>query len=180
MTLCSGTTGCGCAIQSTTLSVIGSGTGVDPWTIDIVDSGAMLSFTPTLTASSGNPNLGSSGTRVGQYSQHGDMVYYEFAFLFSGTGILTGTGTYAISRPVLPSNLTGASMSPRGLCQVTDGFTLNVRNFALVFTQSPNELNLRPLNAASYAANALITNSNIGHTLQANSAITGQVFYHAA
>lgn len=67
--------------------VLGSvGTGIVPWT-------------PTLTASTTNPNLGASGSATGFYRTNGKMVEAWGSFLWAGAGVTAGSGNYRISVP---------------------------------------------------------------------------------
>lgn len=60
---------------------------------------AWAAFTPTLTASGGNPNLGAGGSAAGRYCQIGKVVFGQFDIVF-GTGSSAGNGTYLIALPV--------------------------------------------------------------------------------
>lgn len=62
------------------------------------------SWTPTLTAASTNPSLG-TGSSLGVYSRIGKTVYYRGRVLF-GSGATFGSGTYSISLPVASSGST--------------------------------------------------------------------------
>lgn len=58
------------------------------------------SWTPALTGSSSNPNLGSTGTAAGRYIQIGEFVIATAVFTFGGAGISDGSGNYLVSLPV--------------------------------------------------------------------------------
>lgn len=62
--------------------------------------GSWGTYTPALTASTTNPNLGSTGTASGLYFQLGKMVLFVAEFKFNGSGVSVGSGTFAISLPV--------------------------------------------------------------------------------
>lgn len=66
------------------------GTAIGEWT----------SYTPVLTSTGTNPNLGSSGTEDGIYTVINDLVIVSFYLRFSGTGVSAGTGDYRISLPI--------------------------------------------------------------------------------
>lgn len=70
--------------------------------------GEWISFTPTLTATTTDPVLGTSPTRVGYYTQVGKNVLYRFLIVFgTGATVAAGNGTYRISTPIAASaNLT--------------------------------------------------------------------------
>jgi hypothetical protein len=62
--------------------------------------GAWAAYTPVLTATTTSPNIGSTGTIVGRYTQIGKTVHFEVQVQVSGTGITAGSGNYMISLPV--------------------------------------------------------------------------------
>lgn len=55
-------------------------------------------YTPELTASTTNPDLGTGATTSGMYTIIGDQVVYRF-FIQFGTGSSAGDGQYRISAP---------------------------------------------------------------------------------
>jgi hypothetical protein len=61
---------------------------------------AWTSYTPAMTASTTNPNIGSTGTAQGRYMQIGKLVHFYATITPGGTGIAGGSGGYAISLPV--------------------------------------------------------------------------------
>jgi hypothetical protein len=61
---------------------------------------AWTTFTPTLTAVTTNPNLGSTGTTNGAYLQLGKFVCWWGVWTPGGSGIAAGTGEYRIALPV--------------------------------------------------------------------------------
>jgi hypothetical protein len=62
--------------------------------------GVWSTWTPTLTAATTNPNLGSTGTSTGRYGRIQNLVYGWAQFQFGGTGISAGSGSYFCSIPV--------------------------------------------------------------------------------
>lgn len=64
--------------------------------------GAWTAWTPVLTASTTNPNIGTTGTKSGRYCQIGKMVFWSALFQTNGTGISAGTGNYNLTVPVTP------------------------------------------------------------------------------
>lgn len=66
--------------------------GVDAWT----------SYTPTLTASTTNPTLGSGSTQAGAYTRIGRIIIGRARIQFGTSGVAVGSGTYRISIPVAP------------------------------------------------------------------------------
>lgn len=67
---------------------------------DFTPFSSWTSYTPSLTASTTNPNLGSTGSTSGAYMQIGKMVYGRAKFTFGGTGISAGSGVYYLSLPI--------------------------------------------------------------------------------
>lgn len=62
----------------------------DPWT----------SYVPVLTASTTPPNLGSTGTIVGEYVEAGKSTWGHVRITFAGTGVSGGSGVYAVTVPL--------------------------------------------------------------------------------
>ena len=61
---------------------------------------AWETWTPVLTASVANPNLGATGTSVGRYARVNKIVFGQATFTFSGAGLAAGTGFYFCSLPI--------------------------------------------------------------------------------
>lgn len=57
-------------------------------------------YTPTLTASTTNPNLGTTGTAAGRYARIQKIVIGQAQFVFGGAGIAAGLGFYFCSIPI--------------------------------------------------------------------------------
>ena len=73
--------------------------------------GAFGSFTPTLTASTTNPTLGTGSTSSGRYGQTQKTVRGYFDITFGTSGTAAGSGTYNIALPVsASSNYNGQSI----------------------------------------------------------------------
>lgn len=62
-------------------------------------SGKFIDFTPTLTGSTADPNLGATGTATGRYTRHGDWTFAIGDIRFAGAGVAAGTGDYRIGLP---------------------------------------------------------------------------------
>jgi hypothetical protein len=89
----SGTEGQMCWETDTNRLILFDGTGWIGWDQDD------QTYTPTLTASSVNPNLGSTGTITGRYRREGRMVTARISYTFGGSGISAGTGNYILLLP---------------------------------------------------------------------------------
>ena len=61
---------------------------------------AWTSYVPVLTGTVTNPNLGSTGSIVGQYVEAGKDIKGHIRITFSGTGVAVGSGNYLITMPV--------------------------------------------------------------------------------
>jgi hypothetical protein len=61
---------------------------------------AWSTYTPALTGTGGNPNLGATPTRVGRYYRLGRTVHCQVVIKFSASGVSAGSGFYEISLPV--------------------------------------------------------------------------------
>lgn len=61
-------------------------------------------YTPALTASTTNPNLGTTGSAVGRYARINKIVIGQATFTFNGTGIAAGSGFYFCSVPITAQN----------------------------------------------------------------------------
>lgn len=65
--------------------------------------GTMTSYTATLTGSTSNPNLGSTGGITAAYTRLGDLVHVSFRAVWGGAGVSAGSGTYFVSAPFTPN-----------------------------------------------------------------------------
>lgn len=138
-------------------------------------------FTPRLTATTANPNLGADGLRVGWFTRIGDQVHFEFAFKFDGAGIAQGTGTYEISLPVTPRSVSKPVTSagiPRGFVHIFDDSAGQSKQY-YASVATTGRLRMRTLNSAAFASTADITNATVGLTFAADDLLAGQVTYFA-
>lgn len=71
---------------------------------DFAPLGAWTAYTPSFTASTTNPNVGSTGAISGRYIQIGKTIIGHAKVTFGGTGISAGSGVYYISFPVTALN----------------------------------------------------------------------------
>jgi hypothetical protein len=61
-------------------------------------------YTPTLTGSGGNPNLGSTGTAEARWTiWNGKWCLYRGSFQWGGSGMTAGSGQYLVSAPFTSS-----------------------------------------------------------------------------
>jgi hypothetical protein len=70
-----------------------------------VPVGAWTAYTPTLTAVTTNPTLGTGGSATGRYTQV-DKTVTGWATITFGSGFTAGSGIYSVSLPVAPLTTT--------------------------------------------------------------------------
>lgn len=61
---------------------------------------AWTGYTPSLTAASSNPTLGSGSSAAGTYIQLGKLVVARGVIAFGASGVAAGSGEYYVSLPV--------------------------------------------------------------------------------
>lgn len=66
--------------------------------------GAFDSYTPTLTASTTSPTMGSGSSLTGYYKRLGRRVEGYAVVMFGSSGVAAGSGYYGLSLPVAPVN----------------------------------------------------------------------------
>lgn len=89
--------------------------------------GAYDAYTPTLTASTTNPTLGSGSSATGYYKRLGHRVEGYATIQFGSAGVAAGSGYYGLLLPVEPVNRTQAI----GIGYVIDNSD-NVRFLSLI------------------------------------------------
>lgn len=78
--------------------------------------GAYTAYTPTLTAVSSNPTMGSGATATGYYKRVGHRVTGDAVISFGSSGVAAGSGAYGVLLPVAPAN----RIQPVGIGYVFD------------------------------------------------------------
>lgn len=78
------------------------GTAVEAIETQLV--GAYTSYTPTLTASTTSPTLGTGASATGYYRQIGRMVHGYASIVWGSSGTAAGSGYYGLLLPVAPAN----------------------------------------------------------------------------
>jgi hypothetical protein len=66
-------------------------------------SEAWTAWTPTLTATTTNPTMGTGATRNGNYTRFGRTIHGQLHIIFGTSGSAAGSGTYEVSLPVAPT-----------------------------------------------------------------------------
>lgn len=74
--------------------------GAAVWRGTSYDPGAWATFSPTLTAVTTNPTLGSGSSSVGRYCQVGKLVTALIRITFGTSGVNPGSGEYRVALPV--------------------------------------------------------------------------------
>jgi hypothetical protein len=132
------------------------------------------SWTPTLTADGGNPNIGSTGTATGRYTQHGDMVHAYGRILFAGAGVNAGSGVYEVALPVTAAASSGSSPTALGSALLFDASTSTFTT-AVAYSLDTGECRI----IVSAATNFQVTNA-VPWTWVADDAIILTLVYEAA
>ena len=78
------------AISSPYYSKIANPQGFPQW----------FAYTPAITGSVSNPNIGSTGTITGRFTLIGKTVHFEVQVTVGGSSIAVGSGLYRISLPI--------------------------------------------------------------------------------
>jgi hypothetical protein len=105
---------------------------VTPWT----------AYSPTFTAVSGSPSMGTGGFLLARYQQVGKTVHYEARGLF-GTGASAGTGGWSFSLPVAAATTSNIFRIGSAYCRDTSaGGSGHFASIAVIDTSTPTVLNL--------------------------------------
>ena len=83
--------------------------------------GAWSAYTPTLTASTTNPTLGTGSTTSGFYAQIGKIVIGYFIVQFGTSGVNAGSGTYYVSLPVTAASSSSPVVGSVDLADASTG-----------------------------------------------------------
>ena len=82
--------------------------------VPIASSGGVASWTPTLTATTTNPTLGTGSSVSGRLFRQGSMVTVWARIQFGTSGVAAGSGVYIINLPVAASTLMPSSSNGSG------------------------------------------------------------------
>ena len=122
--------------------ITGTGTSLGAWT----------AYTPTLTASTTNPTLGTGSTASGAYCQIGKVVHFRARIEFGTSGMAAGTGDYYVSLPVTAWSGYPASF-PIGYVVIQDQSTgTRYNGLAVINSTTTVRLDMSSTNANSIAA----------------------------
>jgi hypothetical protein len=135
--------------------------------------GAWVSYTPTLTATTTNPSIGTGATAVGRYTQIGKLICY-YGKIILGTSASAGTGNWVLDLPVTAATTVA---SPRiGYWTVTQTTAGNGMFVAFAATSTT----MQSRYPASWPLGASTVVSNSTGTWASGSELNWQVFYEAA
>lgn len=81
-----------------------------------IGDGVWTAYTPTLTATTTSPTLGSGSSALGRYARLGNTVKYDYKITFGTSGVVAGSGTYLISLPIAPSTAWSNRFVGTGFC----------------------------------------------------------------
>lgn len=127
-------------------------------------------WTPTLTAASVNPTLGSGGTAVGRYTQIGKHVSGYGTITFGSSGVAAGTGEYHIA---LPATATATTPRTMGSVVLYDSST-GTFNLGVVYYSSTTVARI------AITGTALVVSEATPWVWAANDAIVFNLDYEAA
>ena len=113
------------AFVTPTVVTVGSVLTASRYNADVVENmsvigGAWTSWSPALTATTTNPNIGTTGSALGHYVQVGKTVWFNAVIQTGGSSIAGGTGDYRLSIPVTAKN-SGSALVTAGNGFVFDG-----------------------------------------------------------
>lgn len=86
----------------------------------------IASRTPTLSATTTDPVLGTGGSAGMTWSRHGDLIIGRFAITFGTSGTSAGVGTYLVDLPE-PADLGGLSSLVLGSGWINDSSAIDPR-----------------------------------------------------
>lgn len=132
-----------------------------------------ISYTPSLTATTTNPTLGTGSSRLGYYSYlPGNLIFYTFGILFGTSGSNAGSGQYLIDLPVAASAALGSSIQPAmGPAMLRDNSSSNITDGTCYIPAS----NLTSLSVL--VSGASIVNSTTPWTWAAQDYLAGSITY---
>jgi hypothetical protein len=93
-------------------------------------------WTPALTASAGNPTLGSGSSTQGRYFQNGKHVVGYGSIIFGSSGVAAGSGDYQISLPATARTSTNSDMNMMGQGYLFDSSASALRPCIFVYVST--------------------------------------------
>ena len=137
---------------------------------------AWVSWTPTLTAVTTNPTLGTASTATGKYTQINKLIVADFLIVF-GTAPTAGSGVYRVSLPITAASTTSYYEASKGQILIRDSST----QFQYQATPYFNATTTMQIAYSATYGGALVDTSNANPwTWAAGDSISGFVIYEAA
>lgn len=132
----------------------------------IVDS----TFTPTLTATTTNPTLGSGSTSTGRYTlRNGIWCDVVFTIKFGSSGAAAGSGQYLIAAPFTAANDISVGVAACGAAYLRDDSSGAIKNAMTYISPNFSTISL-------VADNTTVTNSSAWTWANLDS-ISGSISY---
>lgn len=134
--------------------------------------GAWPTYTPTLTAVTTNPTLGTGSTVSGRYNQIGKLVVAQTTIIFGSASVGAGSGAYRVALPVAAQ----AAETILGTGMLYDSSAAQMKHITAIFISSTT--------AALYLGDAAAAVFEVTHanpwTWAANDQIWVKFSYEAA
>jgi len=152
---------------------VSGGSGIPAWS----------SYTPVWTATSGTTNVGSTGSLAGAYQQLDKTVLFKLTLVLAGSGISTGTGSWAFTLPVahasVPSGIPNHGIMLGGYYEDFGNRAYNSPGGRLAGSTSTFEMTYN-LNSTSFPAGASIIGATSPFTWGASDNLSIYGMYQAA
>lgn len=136
----------GCELEYTT-------DGTTFRTVPAGGSGPWSTYTPTLTAVTTSPTLGSGAVQLGKYVQVGRTVDVQFNITFGSSGAAAGSGVYLVSLPV-NMGITDMAGTPVGTVWLYDASSLTSA-VGVAYLYSTSQVQMRVDGVAGAVAHAV-------------------------
>lgn len=139
----------------------------------VMGGNGLFTNTPTITATTSNPNLGSGAVRRGKYTRGpGGMVHYAFRISFGTSGSSAGSGQYLIDLPIAAAvDFGGSDPEWWGAGRVTDTTTTTYTASFYIPGSNPNVL-VAVIGGGNWNNNTPFTSTN-------NDECAGTISYRA-
>lgn len=138
---------------------------------ELQDLGEFGTWTPTLTATTTNPTMGSGAVTDGEYHRNGRLITIFFNITFGTSGVAAGTGNYQIDSLPFPIDTLVTPMGAGGIVQAEDTSAASRYVFS-VQIQSTTVFQMRQLNSPSSVVTAAAP-----FTWAANDYLRGTITY---
>lgn len=126
------------------------------WT-QVMDIASWQTYTPTLTATTSNPTLGSGSAQTGRYTRLGNTIIGQARVAFGTSGVAAGSGEYRVSLPV--TSAAYVNYQPIGNCVLFDSSSGNMGQPTACFATAGNLAEFEYPAAAPVGALVRVSNS---------------------